>query len=350
VSSPTTNIEPAPAGMRVPLLRVDGLTIAFRNDGREVRPVEDLSFEIGAHERLGMVGESGSGKSLTILSVLGLISAPGLHVSGTLEFDGQRFDLGSEELRRLRGREISMIFQEPMTALDPVFTVGHQLREAIRRHRHVSRSQGKVLAIEALANVGIPDPRQRYDQYPHQLSGGMRQRVMIAIAVACEPKLLLADEPTTALDVTTQAQILDLLRELNSTTGMAILLVSHDLGVIADLCDRVVCVYAGEVVEDASLEMALRAPSHPYLEGLLKAMPRVGSRGTQLYAIPGSVPAPGTAPHGCHFGSRCSYFQGECTQRQVLLPSRRGGSVRCIRHDELDLAGVGGSAPGGVVP
>jgi peptide/nickel transport system ATP-binding protein len=229
-----------------------------------------------------------------------------------------------------------------MTALDPVFTVGHQLREAIRRHRSVSRGEGKRLAIEALAGVGIPDPGRRYAEYPHQLSGGMRQRVMIAIAIACEPKLLLADEPTTALDVTTQAQILDLLRELNESRGMAIMLVSHDLGVIADLCDRVVCVYAGEVVEDASLEMALRAPSHPYLEGLLKAMPRVGSRGTQLYAIPGSVPAPGAAPRGCHFASRCSYAEDVCAEPQVLLPSRTGGSVRCVRHGELDLVGVSG--------
>jgi peptide/nickel transport system ATP-binding protein len=343
VSAAIESVGPSAAGIDAPLLRVEGLTIAFRKDGREVRPVEDLSFHIASHERLGMVGESGSGKSLTSLALLGLINAPGLHVSGTLEFDGRRFDLGSDELRRLRGREISMIFQEPMTALDPVFSVGHQLREAIRRHRPVSRTVGKRLAIDALAVVGIPDPHRRYEEYPHQLSGGMRQRVMIAMAIACEPNLLLADEPTTALDVTTQAQILDLLRELNESRGMAILLVSHDLGVIADLCDRVVCVYAGEVVEDASLEMALRAPSHPYLAGLLKAMPRVGSRGTQLYAIPGSVPAPGTAPLGCHFGSRCAHYQPVCAERQVLLPSRTGGTVRCVRHAELELVGVGDS-------
>jgi peptide/nickel transport system ATP-binding protein len=322
------------------LARVSDLTVAFRRDGREVRPVEDMSFEIGVGERLGMVGESGSGKSLSSLAMLGLISSPDLHVSGTLEFDGRRFDLGSPELRRLRGREISMIFQEPMTALDPVFTVGHQLREAIRRHRKVSRAEGKRLAIEALATVGIPDPARRYAEYSHQLSGGMRQRVMIAIAIACEPKLLLADEPTTALDVTTQAQILDLLRELNETRGMAIMLVSHDLGVIAHLCDRVVCVYAGQVVEDASLEAALRRPSHPYMEGLLKAMPRVGSRGTQLAAIPGAVPVPGTAPPGCRFRTRCAYAEDVCAAPQQLLASRRGGLVRCVRHAELDLDGV----------
>ena len=200
--------------------------------------MEDMSFEIGANERLGMVGESGSGKSLSSLSLLGLISSPGLHVSGTMEFDGVSYHLGTPELRHLRGRGISMIFQEPMTALDPVFTVGHQVREAIRRHHKVSRAAGKRQAIEALASVGIPDPHRRYSEYPHQMSGGMRQRVMIAMAIACEPKLLLADEPTTALDVTTQAQILDLLRDLSTERGMAIMVVSHDLGVIADLCDR----------------------------------------------------------------------------------------------------------------
>jgi peptide/nickel transport system ATP-binding protein len=196
------------------------------------------------------------------------------------------------------------------------------------------------MAIEALAAVGIPDPDRRYGEYAHQLSGGMRQRVMIALAIACEPKLLLADEPTTALDVTTQAQILDLLRELNESRRMAIVLVSHDLGVIAHLCDRLVCVYAGQVVEDTSLEMALRHPSHPYLEGLLQAMPRVGSRGTRLAAIPGAVPMPGAAPAGCHFRSRCAYAEEVCADRQVLLPSRTGGLVRCVRHTELDLAGV----------
>ncbi len=327
-------------GVTEVLASVADLTIAFGRDGHEVRPVEGMSFEIGAGERLGMVGESGSGKSLSSLAMLGLITGTGLKVSGTLEFDGRRYDLGSPELRRLRGREISMIFQEPMTALDPVFTVGHQLREAIRRHHRVSRAAGKRMAIEALAAVGIPDPDRRYGEYPHQLSGGMRQRVVIAMAIACEPKLLLADEPTTALDVTTQAQILDLLRELNESRGMAILLVSHDLGVIAHLCDRVVCVYAGQVVEDTSLEMALRHPSHPYLEGLLQAMPRVGGRGTRLAAIPGAVPVPGTAPVGCHFRSRCAYAQDVCAERQVLLPSRTGGLVRCVRHAELDLAGV----------
>jgi peptide/nickel transport system ATP-binding protein len=323
-----------------PLLRVDGLTVTFTKDGREVRPVENLSFEIGRAERLGMVGESGSGKTLTSLALLGLINVPGLRVDGTMQFDGITYALGSENLRRLRGKEISMIFQEPMTALDPVFTVGHQIREAIRRHHPVSRAAGKKLAIEALAAVHIPDPSRRYEEYPHQLSGGMRQRVMIAIAVSCEPKLLLADEPTTALDVTTQAQILDLLRELNETRGMAVLLVSHDLGVIADLCGRVVCVYAGEVVEEASLAMALLKPCHPYLSGLLQAMPRMGTRGSVLQAIPGAVPVPGALPSGCHFAPRCSFAEDRCHEPQALGVSRTGGFVRCVRHRELSLPGV----------
>jgi peptide/nickel transport system ATP-binding protein len=287
-----------------------------------------------------MVGESGSGTTLTSLAMLGLINVPGLRVDGTMQFDGTTYALGSHDLRRLRGKEISMIFQEPMTALDPVFTVGHQIREAIRRHRPVSRAEGKKLAIEALSAVHIPDARRRYDEYPHQLSGGMRQRVMIAIAVSCEPKLLLADEPTTALDVTTQAQILDLLRELNETRAMAVLVVSHDLGVIADLCSRVVCVYAGEVVEEASLAMALLKPCHPYLSGLLAAMPRMGSRGTVLRAIPGAVPTPGALPTGCRFAPRCAYADDRCTEPQQLATSRTGGLVRCVRHRELLLPGV----------
>jgi peptide/nickel transport system ATP-binding protein len=323
-----------------PLLSVEGLTITFSRDGRTVCPVDDLSFVIGPSERLGVVGESGSGKTLTSLSLLGLIDAPGAKVQGSLVFDGHPYDLGSPAVRRLRGREISMIFQEPMTALDPVYTVGHQVREAIRRHRKVSRSQGKKEAIEALAAVHIPDPKRRYSEYPHQLSGGMRQRVMIAIAVACRPKLLLADEPTTALDVTTQAQILDLLRELNDTREMAVLIVSHDLGVIADLCQRVVCMYAGQVVEEATLADALERPEHPYLSGLLQAMPRVATRGEALESIRGTVPAPGNFPRGCRFAPRCAHAQPVCDAPQALVPSRTGGVVRCVRHDDLALPGI----------
>ena len=317
-------------GVTEVLASVADLTIAFGRDGHEVRPVEGMSFEIGAGERLGMVGESGSGKSLSSLAMLGLITGPGLKVSGTLEFDGRRYDLGSPELRRLRGREISMIFQEPMTALDPVFTVGHQLREAIRRHHKVSRAAGKRMAIEALAAVGIPDPDRRYGEYPHQLSrrhapaGDDRHGDRVRAQAAPRRR---ADDGARRDDAGPDPRPAP---RAQRERGMAILLVSHDLGVIADLCDRVVCVYAGQVVEDTSLEMALRHPSHPYLEGLLQAMPRVGGRGTRLAAIPGAVPVPGTAPVGCRFRSRCAYAQDVCAERQVLLPSRTGGLVRCV--------------------
>ena len=329
----------AATGASAPLLEVRDLRVSFATTDGRVTAVDGISFDIGRGERLGVVGESGSGKSLTGLSLLGLTAGPGVQVSGELVFDGHAYDLGTPAPQALRGREISMIFQEPMTALDPVFTVGAQIGAVIRHHRRVNKRAAKAAAIDALRAVGIPDPVRRYDDYPHQMSGGMRQRAMIAMAIACEPKMIVADEPTTALDVTTQAQILDLLRELSAERDMAILLISHDLGVIAESCERLVCVYAGQVVERATTENALVRPRHPYLSGLLAAIPRAESRGSRLLAIPGTVPPPGHMPPGCRFAPRCAFAASGCEAPQDMHPTATGG-VRCHRHDELSLAGV----------
>jgi peptide/nickel transport system ATP-binding protein len=322
-----------------PLLAVHDLRVSFATSEGRATAVDGISFEIWRGERLGVVGESGSGKSLTGLSLLGLTAGPGVEVSGEMQFDGTSYRLGTSDVHALRGREISMIFQEPMTALDPVFTVGGQIGAVIRHHRRVSKRAARAAAVESLQAVGIPDPARRADDYPHQLSGGMRQRAMIALAIACEPKLIIADEPTTALDVTTQAQILDLLRELSAERGMAMMVISHDLGVIAESCDRLVCVYAGQVVEGAVIDDALLRPQHPYLSGLLAAIPRPEARGGRLAAIPGTVPAPGQMPRGCRFAARCAHAAAGCEEPQPMLPTATG-TVRCHRHAELDLPGV----------
>jgi peptide/nickel transport system ATP-binding protein len=322
-----------------PLLEVRDLRVSFATaDGRAIA-VDGISLAIGRGERLGVVGESGSGKSLTGMALLGLNTGPGVEVSGEMVFDGQTFALGSEAVHALRGREISMIFQEPMTALDPVFTVGSQIQTVIRHHRRGSARTAKAAAIDALRAVGIPDPTRRFDDYPHQMSGGMRQRAMIAMAVACEPKLIVADEPTTALDVTTQAQILDLLQEISVERDMAVMLISHDLGVIAESCDRLVCVYAGQVVERATTEDALLRPCHPYLSGLLAAIPRPEARGGRLQSIPGTVPAPGHMPSGCRFLARCTHVADGCSAPQGMQATM-SGEVRCHRHAELRLPGI----------
>ena len=323
------------------VLQVEDLNIWFATGAGEVQAVRDVSFTVRAGEALGMVGESGSGKSITGLSIMRLLDTPPARVEGRILFQGRNLlEFTEREMQSLRGSAISMVFQDPMTALDPVFTVGRQISETIRTHRKLNKKDAREAAIDMLASVGIPLPAQRYGEYPHQLSGGMRQRVMIAMALSCEPALLIADEPTTAVDVTIQAQILALLRRLSDEHGTAVLLITHDLGVVAEFCSRVVTLYAGEVVETAPVDDLLATPQHPYTSGLLQAIPRVTSRGKPLKSIRGRVPAPADMPQGCRFHPRCDHAQDPCLERQELLPAGTGRGVRCWRSDELVLPGA----------
>jgi peptide/nickel transport system ATP-binding protein/oligopeptide transport system ATP-binding protein len=302
-----------------PLLEVLDLAVSFGTERGEVEALSGVSLSIGAGESFGVVGESGSGKSLTALAVLGLVpDLPGRVTRGTIRFNGQTLD--AEAQARLRGRDIAMIFQEPMSALNPVFTVGEQVAEGLRVHERLSRRAARDRAVELLAHVGIPDPRRRLAQYPHELSGGMRQRVMIAAALACRPKLLIADEPTTALDVTIQAQILALLAELQRETGMAVMLITHDLGVIAQVVRRVAVMYAGRVVETGPVGAVFAEPAHPYTRALLKSIPALNEDVPRLPAIPGTVPMPAAWPPGCRFHPRCERVQDRCSQ---ALPALR---------------------------
>jgi len=322
------------------LLEVKDLTIAFDTVRGPAQAVSGSNFTIEAGERVGMVGESGSGKSLTGLALLGL-TPPAAQVGGSVLLNGRDLlSLTRKELQRTRGQEVSMIFQEPMTALDPVFTVGQQISATFRTHQPVTKAEAKQRSIDLLAEVGIPEPKRRYDEYPHQLSGGMRQRAMIAMALVCEPQLLVADEPTTALDVTIQAQVLDLIVKLSEDHGTALLLITHDIGVVAETCDRVLTMYAGQVVEQCGVDEALERPKHPYTSGLLSAIPRPGVAAEDLRSIPGRVPPPVDFPAGCRFGPRCEHQGSGCDQPQDLGSAGLGRLVRCHRHDQLDLPGA----------
>ena len=327
-----------------PILDVRNLQTHFRSEKGPVRAVDGVSFNVRRGETLAVVGESGSGKSVTSLSIMRLIPprAGGI-AGGQILFQGRDLAAISErEMRAVRGNDISMVFQEPMTSLTPVHTVGRQIAEAIRVHENVSRSASNVRAVEMLDLVGIPEPRRRADAYPHQLSGGMRQRVMIAIALACRPKLLIADEPTTGLDVTVQAQILDLMRRLQSELGMAILFITHDLGVVAEMADRVVVMYAGRAVEEANVRDIFRRPRMPYTLGLMNSIPRVDrslDRQHRLVPIPGNVPGAHALPKGCTFHPRCAYVRSpDCTESiPALVDSGEGHMVRCARWEDIDL-------------
>jgi peptide/nickel transport system ATP-binding protein len=328
-----------------PLLVVSGLGVSFGpsggSPGKLVQATRDIGFTIQPGERVGIVGESGCGKTVTGLALLGLLPAATSRIDGRAMFEGQNLiGLANDKLRRVRGRRISMIFQEPMSALDPVFTIGHQISETIRTHFGAGRREARERAIEALASVGISSPARVHDSYPHQLSGGMRQRAMIAIALVCAPRLLIADEPTTALDVTIQAQILDLLLELSTRNGTALLFITHDLGVIAETCTRMLTMYAGEVVEDAPVDSALVRPRHPYTSGLLRSLPRLSRRGAALPSIAGRVPSLRDMPTGCRFAERCSHSKAECAQPQILIEIEPARRVRCIRQDDLMLPGA----------
>jgi peptide/nickel transport system ATP-binding protein len=316
------------------LLDVAGLSTCFQTDQGEVAVVDDVSFALSAGRTLGLVGESGCGKSVTSLSIMGLLPAPaGRVANGAIRFDGIDLrTLPAEELRTLRGNRLAMIFQEPMTSLNPAFTIGDQIGEVLTTHQHLSPAAARSRTIELLRRVHIPAPETRVDDYPHQLSGGMRQRAMIAMAIACGPKLLIADEPTTALDVTVQAQILDLLRELRRDNDMAMVLITHDLGVIAEMADEVAVMYAGRIVESAPVSALFEDTQHPYTIGLLGSLPRLDQRKEALDAVEGSVPDALHMPAGCRFHPRCPFVLPRCRQDSPPLTEvRPGHRVACWR-------------------
>jgi oligopeptide/dipeptide ABC transporter ATP-binding protein len=323
--------------MTAPLLELDDLHTFFYTDNGVARSVDGVSFTVGAGETVGVVGESGCGKSVTALSILRLIRAPGrIEAGSAIRFEGKDLvTLGEREMQHIRGNRIAMVVQEPMTALNPVFTVGDQIAEVARIHARMSKREAAAKAVEMLRLVGIPAPEQRADEYPHQLSGGMRQRVVIAMALVMNPALVIADEPTTALDVTIQAQILELLADLTRRLGTSILLITHDLGVVAENCSRVIVMYAGEVVEEATTVDLFARAHHPYTEGLLGAMPRVGGTAERLATIPGTVPPPTAWPQGCRFRDRCMYAWERCAQEHPPLYQIGGGHTsRCHLADE----------------
>ncbi|GAB6876386.1 ABC transporter ATP-binding protein [Thermaerobacter litoralis] len=306
-----------------PLLDVRDLQVQFTRHGQAVTVVDGVSFQVGAGETVALVGESGCGKSVTARSILGLIRPPGRVARGQILFAGQDLlSLGEAEMRRIRGNAIAMVFQEPMTSLNPVYTVGQQIAEALRLHRGLTGRRALAEAVELLRKVQIADPERRVHEYPHQLSGGMRQRVMIAMALACRPRLLIADEPTTALDVTVQAQILELLRQLQAEFGMAVLMITHDLGVVAEVAQRVVVMYAGKVVEEGTVAEIFRQPGHPYTAGLLQSVPRLGQGKGRLRPIPGTVPDPAAMPGGCRFHPRCPLADERCRREAPTLEPR----------------------------
>ncbi len=313
------------------LLDVQHLTTEFRTRRGTVKAVRDVSFSLEKGEILALVGESGSGKSVTSLSIMGLLSSNGRVSSGKVMFNGEDLLTKSEHvLRKIRGNHISMIFQEPMTSLNPIFTVGDQILESIRLHTKLTKKEAQEKMLHLLDLVGIPNPVKRVKDYPHQLSGGMRQRVMIAIAMACEPQLLIADEPTTALDVTIQAQILDLIYRMREQFNISVLLITHDLGVVAEAADRVAVMYCGRIVEEGKTSDILTRPCHPYTLGLLRSIPRLDDHTDRLYMIPGMVPPPEEVPEYCAFADRCEHATDKCREGLPPFITLKDRSVRCI--------------------
>lgn len=322
------------------ILEVRNLSTHFLTRAGRVKAADDVSFNIKPGSTLALVGESGSGKSVTSLSIMRLVPPPGKITSGEVLFNGRDLmKLDDEQMRRLRGREIAMIFQDPMTSLNPVYTVGDQIAEAIELHERLTRKQAWAKAVEMMTRVKIPDAERRTRDYPHQLSGGMRQRVMIAMALSCRPRLLIADEPTTALDVTIQAEILELLRSLKDDFDLSMLLITHDLGVVAETADRVAVMYAGRIVEEASVHELFHNPRHPYTEGLLRSVPRLTEEGLKLRrleTIEGAVPNLLHLPEGCKFAPRCAYVIDECTADEIpLVAVKDEHRARCIRSDRI---------------
>jgi len=318
------------------LLKVEDLTIKFKSRQGVVKAVDNLNFELAQGRSLGIVGESGSGKSVTSLTIMGLLQNANTEITGSIDFDGlDLLKLSPREMRKIRGNSISMIFQEPMTSLNPLHTCGKQIMEPILIHqKDVSKQEAKKQAIELLRMVGIPSPEQRFHEYPHQMSGGMRQRIMIAIALACNTKLLIADEPTTALDVTIQAQILDLMNSLKKKRNMSIIMITHDLGVVKEMCEEVVVMYTGQIVEKSPTELVFADPLHPYTKGLLNAIPKISSKVERLEAIEGSVPDALNMPRGCSFHPRCKFATERCKlESPPLFQLEDGREVKCFIYD-----------------
>ncbi|MFP4016458.1 MAG: ABC transporter ATP-binding protein [Halanaerobiales bacterium] len=327
------------ANKKEKLLELKNLKTYFYTESGVAQAVDGVNFEIYPGETLGVVGESGCGKSVTSLSVMRLIpEPPGKIEDGEIIFKGRDLTkLSNAEMRKIRGNEISMIFQEPMTSLNPVFTIGNQISEAIMLHKDVNKKEAMAQSVEMLKKVGIPLPEQRINEYPHQLSGGMRQRVMIAMALSCNPELLIADEPTTALDVTIQAQILDLMNELKEKFHMSIMMITHDLGVIAEVCDRVAVMYAGKVVEYTDVKTLFKNPRHPYTWGLMNSIPKLDEEVERLTAIPGIVPSALDFPEGCRYNTRCPMAQERCFKEEPeLVEVEDGHKARCFYTDEID--------------
>ncbi|MNW43704.1 Oligopeptide transport ATP-binding protein OppD [compost metagenome] len=319
------------------LLEVTNLRTEFKTAAGTIRAVDGVDLSVGKGETLGIVGESGCGKSITSLSIMQLLpKGLGKVAAGEVRFNGENMlDFSERKMRSIRGNEMAMIFQEPMTSLNPVFKIGKQIAESARYHHGVSKHKAKDMAVEMLTKVGIPRPEKVAASYPHELSGGMRQRVMIAMAMVCNPKLLIADEPTTALDVTIQAQILDLMRELQKSEGTSILMITHDLGVVAEMCDRVVIMYAGQVVEETDVKTLFKDPKHPYTQSLLASLPQLNSDQERLASIPGQVPNPLDMPKGCRFAPRCQFAKEICrAEAPELTEVEPGHKSRCLLQQE----------------
>ncbi|WP_108670546.1 ABC transporter ATP-binding protein [Peribacillus acanthi] len=325
---------------QTPVLDVKELKTTFISSDGDIPAVDEVSFSVNKGEILGIVGESGCGKSVTSLSIMKLIpQPPGKIAGGEILLNGENLvDASEKRMRQIRGNEVAMIFQEPMTSLNPLFTIGDQLTEAILIHKKMSKKEVFQQAVEMLKLVGLPRAEAIMKEYPHQLSGGMRQRVMIAMALSCHPKLLIADEPTTALDVTIQAQILSLMKELNEKLDTAIIMITHDLGVVAELCQRVIVMYAGKVVEEATVETLFKDPKHPYTVGLLRSVPDIRDKKERLYSIPGNVPKPGSIQTGCRFAARCEHVHERCLSESPDLyqSGEEGHSVRCFLHQKKE--------------
>ncbi|ACB86335.1 ABC transporter ATP-binding protein [Natranaerobius thermophilus] len=317
-----------------PILKVDNLKTVFQNDRGTVTAVQDVSFQINAGESVAIVGESGCGKSVTALSIMDLIDTGGRVDSGKIKYCGKNLvTMNHEQKRQLRGREIAMIFQEPLSSLNPVLTVGRQITEPLIVHQNLNKDQAKEMALKMLERVKIPRPEKVFKQYPHSLSGGMRQRVMIAIALICNPRLLVCDEPTTALDVTIEAQILKLLKQLGEEFGTSIMMITHDLGVVAELADKVIVMYAGQVVEESDVFSLFKNPMHPYTKGLLNSTPTIDSG--ELASIEGTVPTPDKMPDGCRFHPRCPEAMEICNEASPEMVENQGHKVRCFQHHEV---------------